>query len=161
MAPEQTQTSPETITAFMDAEHVRIRTMWEDTLDALHAEQFNILHVRAGDFIAALKRHIHAEEQVLFPAIEKRSGQTEPTRAMRLEHRQVEHMLERLKLLLTVQEQWTGIQALEGQEIDPGALLRSHENKEHDVLYPFADKVLGAEEARNLIAKMRTEVDKN
>jgi iron-sulfur cluster repair protein YtfE (RIC family) len=160
MTAEQTATQSDTITAFMDAEHTRIRGMWEETVAALYAEQFNTLHVRAGDFIAALKRHINAEEQILFPAIEARAGTKEPTNAMRHEHRMMERILEGLKKLLTVQELWTGIQAVEGEEYEPGALLRSHENKEHDVLYPYADKVLGPEEARGLIAKMRTEVDK-
>lgn len=161
MAAEQTATQSDTITAFMDAEHARIRGMWEETVAALYAEQFNTLHVRAGDFIAALKRHIHAEEQILFPAIEAKAGTNEPTNAMRLEHRQIEDVLKGIQKLLTVQELWTGIQAVEGEPYEPGALLRSHESKEHDVLYPFADKVLGSEEARGLIAKMRTEVDKN
>jgi iron-sulfur cluster repair protein YtfE (RIC family) len=155
-----TQTQQDTITAFMDAEHTRINEMCEQTVAALHGEQFNALHALAGDFIAALKRHIHAEEQILFPAIEEKSGNIEPTRAMRMEHHQMGQMLEKLKPLLTVQELWTGIQAIEGQEIDPGALLRSHESKEHDILYPLADQILGAEQARQLIARMRTEVDK-
>jgi len=158
---EQLQSSSDSITAFMDAEHVRIHAIWEQTVAALNAEEFGKLHGLAGDFIAALKRHINAEEQILFPAIEKKTGDDEPTGAMRMEHRQMEHMLERLKPLLTVQELWTGIKAVEGQEIEPGALLRSHENKEHDVLYPMADKALGADEARQLIARMRTEVDKS
>lgn len=163
MAPEQeqVQSSSDSITGFMDAEHARIHGLWEQTAAALYAEQFGKLHQLAGDFIAALKRHINAEEQVVFPAIERKIDDNEPTNAMRLEHRQMERMLEHLKPLLTVQELWTGIKAVEGQEIEPGALLRSHENKEHDVLYPLADKVLGADEARQLITRMRTEVDKS
>ena len=78
---------------------------------------------------------------------------------MRLEHRQMERMLKQLKPLLTLAELWTGIKAVEGQEIEPGALLRSHENKEHDVLYPLADELLGVEEARTLVARMRADQD--
>jgi len=158
MTPEQNQA--DTITGFMTAEHAQINSKWEQTVAALTAEDFGKLHGLAGDFIAALQRHIHAEEQILFPAIEKKSGDDEPTSAMRLEHRQMEHMMERLKPLLTVEELWTAIKAVEGQETEPDALLRSHENKERDVLYPLADKVLGAQEVRQLVAQMRTEVDK-
>lgn len=157
---EQLQSATDSITTFMDAEHERIHAMWEQTAAALYAEEFGKLHRLAGDFIAALKRHLNAEEQILFPAIEKKTNNTEPTGAMRLEHRQMEHMLEHLKPLLTVEELWTGIKAVEGQEIEPGALLRSHANKEHDVLYPMADEVL-ADEASQLIARIRTEVDKS
>jgi iron-sulfur cluster repair protein YtfE (RIC family) len=154
------QANADTITGFMDAEHARLRDLWEQTTAALKAEEFGRLHGLARDLIAAIKQHISVEERVLFPAIESKSKNNEPTNAMRLEHRQMEHMLERLKPLLTVAELWTGIRAIEGQEIEPGALLRSHENKEHDVLYPLADKLMGVEGARALVAQMRTEHDK-
>ena len=154
------QASADTISGFMVAEHTRLRDLWGQTTAALKAEEFGKLHGLARDLIAALKRHISVEEQILFPAIESKSKSNEPTNAMRLEHRQLEHMLERLKPLLTVAELWTGIGAVEGQEIEPGALLRSHENKEHDVLYPLADQLLGVEEARALVTQMRTAHDK-
>jgi len=153
------QASADTITSFMDTEHTRLRDLWEQTTAALKAEEFGRLHTVAHELITAVKRHISTEEQILFPAIESKSKNNEPTNAMRLEHRQMEHMLEQLKPLLTVAELWTGIKAVEGQEIEPGALLRSHENKEHDVLCPLADKLLGAEEARTLVGRMRTEKD--
>lgn len=154
------QANADTITGFMDVEHNRLRDLWEQTTAALKAEEFGRLHDLARDLIAAVKRHISTEEQILFPAIESKSKNHEPTNAMRLEHRQMEHMLEQLKPLLTVAELWTGIKAVEGQEIEPGALIRSHENKEHDVLYPLADRLLGAGEARGLVTRMRSEVDK-
>ena len=154
------QANADTITGFMDAEHAWLRDLWDQTIAALKAEEFGRLHGLARDLIAAIKRHISVEEQILFPAIESKSKNNEPTNAMRLEHRQMEHMLERLKPLLTVAELWTGIRAIEGQEIEPGALLRSHENKEHDALYPLADKLMDIEEARALVTQMRTEHDR-
>jgi len=162
MADEETRTeaNADTITGFMDAEHQRLRDLWGHTIAALKAEEFGRLHGLARKLIATLERHINAEEQILFPALESTSKDNEPTNAMRLEHRQMERMLEQLKPLLTVAELWTGIKAVEGQEIEPGALLRSHENKEHDVLFPLADQLLGADEARRLVARMRTELDK-
>jgi hemerythrin-like domain-containing protein len=162
MAAEEnrTQGSADTITSFMVAEHTRLRDLWEQITAALKAEEFARLHGLARDLIAALKRHISLEEQILFPAIESKSNNHEPTNAMRLEHRQMEHMLEQLTPLLTLAELWTGIKAVEGQEIEPGALLRSHENKEHDVLYPLADELLGVEEARILVARLRADQGK-
>ena len=162
MAPEEnrTQGSADTITSFMVAEHTRLGDLWEQITAALKAEEFARLHGLARDLIAALKRHISVEEQILFPAIESKSNNHEPTNAMRLEHRQMERMLEQLKPLLTLAELWTGIKAVEGQEIEPGALLRSHENKEHDVLFPLADQLLGAEGASTVVARMRAELDK-
>ena len=98
----QVQASADSITAFMDEEHTRLRDLWEQTTAALYAEEFARLHGLARDLIAALKRHISVEEQILFPVIESKSQNNEPTNAMRLEHRQMEHMLEHLRDLLEV-----------------------------------------------------------
>jgi iron-sulfur cluster repair protein YtfE (RIC family) len=154
-------TSTESITAFLSADHKRLTELWEGTLAAVEAEDFNTVHSRAAAFIAGLRRHISMEEQILFPAIEDKTGAGDygPTFAMRQEHRQIEHGLERLKHLVTVEERWTAIQAIEGQEIDLSALLRSHDGKEEAVLYPMADQILGASAAKDLVARMRTEVD--
>jgi iron-sulfur cluster repair protein YtfE (RIC family) len=153
--------STELINEFLSADHQRLTELWEGTLAAVDAEDFNIVHSRAAAFIAGLRRHIRMEEQILFPAIEQKTGERDygPTWAMRQEHREIEHALERLKRLLTVEERWTAIQAIEGQEIDLTALLRSHDGKEEAVLYPMADQILGASAAKDLVARMRTEVD--
>jgi iron-sulfur cluster repair protein YtfE (RIC family) len=153
--------STDSITPYLSADHERLMELWEGTLAAVDAEDFKTVHSRAAAFIAGLRRHIRMEEQVLFPAIEQKTGARDygPTWAMRQEHRQIEHGLERLKHLLTVEERWTAIQAIEGQEIDLTALLRSHDGKEEAVLYPMADQILGAAEAKDLVERMKTEVD--
>ncbi len=154
-------TSTESITTFLSADHERLTKLWEGTLAAVDAEDFNAVHSRAAAFIAGLRRHISMEEQILFPAIEDKTGERDfgPTWAMRQEHREIEHALDRLGRLVTVEERWTAIQAIEGQEIDLTALLRSHDGKEEAVLYPMADQILGASAAKDLVARMRTEVD--
>jgi iron-sulfur cluster repair protein YtfE (RIC family) len=153
--------SADTINTFLSADHERLTELWEGTLAAVDAEEFNNVHSRAAAFIAGLRRHIGMEEQILFPAIEQKTGERDfgPTWAMRQEHRQIEHALDRLRSLLTVEERWTAIQAIEGQEVDLTALLRSHDAKEEAVLYPMADQILGAAEAKELVARMKTEVD--
>ncbi|HVA77160.1 MAG TPA: hemerythrin domain-containing protein [Candidatus Binataceae bacterium] len=153
--------SGDSITAFLAADHRRITKLWDETIAAFAREDFNTIHVRAAEFIAALRRHIAMEEQILFPAIEEKTAMrtSGPTYAMRLEHRQIERVLDGLAPLLTVQERWTAIQAIEGELTDPAALFRSHDAKEEAVLYPMADKMLGADAARKLIERMRTEVD--
>ena len=151
----------DSITGFLGADHRRITKLWDEMIAAFEREDFNTIHVRAAEFIAALRRHIAMEEQILFPAIEEKTGmrQTGPTHAMRLEHREIERVLDGLAPLLTVQERWTAIQAIEGEITDPAALFRSHDGKEEAVLYPMADKILGAEAARKLVDRMRTQVD--
>jgi iron-sulfur cluster repair protein YtfE (RIC family) len=154
-------TSTDSINAFLSADHERLMELWAGTLAAVEAEDFKSVHSRAAAFIAGLRRHIRMEEQILFPAIEQKTGERDfgPTWAMRQEHREIEHALERLHRLVTVEERWTAIQAIEGQEVDLSALLRSHDGKEEAVLYPMADQILGSAEAKDLVARMKTEVD--
>jgi iron-sulfur cluster repair protein YtfE (RIC family) len=151
----------DSINAFLSADHGRLMELWQQTRAAADAEDFKNVHLRSAAFIAGLRRHIRMEEQILFPAIEQKTGARDygPTWAMRQEHRQIEHALERLKPLLTVEERWTAIQAIEGQEVDLTALLHSHDGKEEAVLYPMADEILGPAEAKELVARMKTEVD--
>lgn len=150
----------DSINSFLSDDHERLTELWEQTLAAVNNEDFNSVHARSAAFIAGLRRHIRMEEQILFPAIEDKTGQREfgPTWVMRQEHRQIERALDRLERLVTVEERWTAIQAIEGQEVDLTALLRSHDGKEEAVLYPMADQLLGAA-AKDLVARMKTEVD--
>ena len=151
----------DSITGYLAADHQRIEKIWLELQAAFTRSDFNAMHSRAGEFIAAMRRHLKMEEQILFPAIEDKTAMrtSGPTHAMRLEHREIERVLDGLAPMLTVQERWTAIQAMEGELTDPSALFRSHDAKEEMVLYPMADKLLGAETARKLIEKMRTEVD--
>ncbi|MHB8383447.1 MAG: hemerythrin domain-containing protein [Candidatus Binataceae bacterium] len=151
----------DSITGFLAADHRRMDRIWTETVAAFARQDYHALHARAAEFIAAMRRHIGMEEQILFPAIEEKTGRraTGPTHAMRLEHREINRVLDGLGKLLTVQERWTAIQAFEGEMADPSALFRSHDAKEEMVLYPMADQLLGADLARKLIEKMRTEVD--
>ena len=151
----------DSITGYLAADHQRIEKLWLELKAAFARHDFNAMHARAGEFIAAMRRHLRMEEQILFPAIEDKTAMrtSGPTYAMRLEHREIERVLDGLAPLLTVQERWTAIQAMEGELTDPSALFRSHDAKEEMVLYPMADQLLGADTARKLIEKMRTEVD--
>ncbi len=151
----------DSIAGFLGADHQRIAKLWSTTLSAFERSDFNAMHERTAEFIAAMRRHLRMEEQILFAAIEEKTGQskTGQTHAMRLEHREIERVLHGLTPLLTVQERWTAIQAIEGGLTDPSALFRSHDVKEETVLYPMADRLLGAQSARKLIERMRTEVD--
>lgn len=151
----------DSITGFLAGDHQRIEKIWLDLKAAFQRQDFNAMHTKSGEFIAATRRHLRMEEQILFPAIEDKTGMrtSGPTHAMRLEHREIERVLDGLAPMLTVQERWTAIQAMEGELTDPSALFRSHDAKEEMVLYPMADKLLGAETARKLVERMRTEVD--
>jgi len=93
-------------------------------------------------FIQAMERHFTMEESVLFPAFEQASGsEMGPTAVMRHEHSQ-------MRQLFTAMEQ-----ALQQQSVDDYLgnsetlliLMRQHNAKEEQILYPMSDRMLGAQ----------------
>jgi iron-sulfur cluster repair protein YtfE (RIC family) len=102
-------------------------------------------------FAAAMELHLAAEETVLFPAFEARTGMTGgPTMVMRMEHQQIRGMLAQMQ------------QALDAGELDDylglaetlNILIQQHNMKEEQMLYPLCDRAL-ADEADALIGRMQ------
>jgi len=101
-------------------------------------------------FVAEMERHFEREEQVLFPAFEQRTGQTQgPTLVMRGEHQQMRRLLRELEQSL---DQADGERFL-GLSETLLILMQQHNAKEEQVLYPMSDQVLGGE-ADALIERM-------
>ena len=108
------------------------------------------LRSRLAEYLVGLRHHIRVEEEIFFPAFEARSGMhgAGPTAVMRHEHREIEAILERLAALTKLQDCRTIAEAVQGQALDPSALLRSHDTKEENVLYPMSDHILNQDERR-------------
>ena len=135
---------------------------WDhDRLDALESEAFRARE--AGDlqtafdlyarFAAGLRRHIGFEEEILFQAFEAASGTPAncgPTAVMRVEHREIEDLLERIGGGI-------GDAASELDQLRSRfhAVLGDHNAKEEQVLYPTTDYLLGAETADRLVRKIQ------
>jgi iron-sulfur cluster repair protein YtfE (RIC family) len=95
-------------------------------------------------FRAALSRHFAAEEEVLFPAFEAHTGMTGgPTWVMRSEHAQMIGLLEPMAAALARRD---GAAYL-GQAETLLMLMRQHNLKEEQVLYPICDRALGEDTA--------------
>ena len=136
---------------------------WDhDRLDALEAEAFRARS--AGDlqtafdlyarFAAGLRRHIGFEEEILFQAFEAASGTPAncgPTAVMRIEHREIEDLLEQIASGI-------GDAASEPEQLRARlhAVLGDHNAKEEQVLYPTTDYLLGAETADRLVRKIQS-----
>ncbi|MBU6443074.1 MAG: hemerythrin domain-containing protein [Alphaproteobacteria bacterium] len=101
-------------------------------------------------FLQQINQHIDAEENLLFPAFEDKTGMTGgPTQVMRMEHAQLRELFEEM------------LAAIGGKEADRylrnadlvAALLHEHNMKEENILYPMLDNLLGAE-AAGLLAQV-------
>jgi len=95
-------------------------------------------------FLHQIERHIDAEENLLFPAFEDKSGMTGgPTHVMRMEHAQLRDLFGEM------------LAAIEAREAEGylrnadlvAALLREHNLKEENILYPMLDNLLGTDGA--------------
>ena len=130
---------------------------WDhDRLDALEAKVFERLAAqdqasargRWAEFTVGLRRHIRFEEEVLFPRFEERCGPG-PTGVMRLEHRQIEAILEAIGLALANEASALALRAELHQ------VLGAHNQKEEMVLYPMTDRILDALERDALVAAIQ------
>jgi hemerythrin superfamily protein len=104
-------------------------------------------------FAHGLTRHIRFEEEILFPEFEARSGlgpEAGPTAVMRMEHRQIEALLD--ALARAVGEPGPRADALRRELQD---VLGDHNVKEEEVLYPATDRMLSAVESDELVARIQ------
>ncbi len=103
-------------------------------------------------FDSAMRRHFAMEEELLFPAIEAKTGMTDqgPTAVMRMEHEQMRGVLDQMSQAVETGD----FQAALDQGDTLLMLIQQHNIKEEGVLYPMADQVLGAE-WEELASKLR------
>lgn len=109
---------------------------------------------------AELEGHMANEEKILFPLFESHTGfqGTGPTSTMRSEHKQISSLLNNLNALLMHR----GTKKDERQEkiLENRLLkiLKTHEDKEEEIFYPWLDKMLPEGEKERAIAQMGSTV---
>jgi iron-sulfur cluster repair protein YtfE (RIC family) len=124
---------------FIGAENAVVKNNWDAAQHQFHR------------FRTILEQHLQDEEQVLFPAFERRSGNSlGPTRMMSMEHIPMRELLQAMELSLTQRNR----QQYLGQSETLLALMQQHNVKEENVLYPMTDRVLQGEQA-DILQHMR------
>jgi iron-sulfur cluster repair protein YtfE (RIC family) len=90
-------------------------------------------------FVAAMEQHLRMEEEVLFPAFEAQTGQTQgPTMVMRMEHEQMRALLGEISACLDARNQQRFLGLAESLMV----LMQQHNMKEEQMLYPMTDRAL-------------------
>ncbi len=93
-------------------------------------------------FADAMERHFSAEEGLLFPAFEERTGmRMGPTQVMRSEHAQMRQLLAAAGESLAAQD----ADDYSGNAETLLIMMQQHNMKEENVLYPMCDQQLGAQ----------------
>ena len=95
-------------------------------------------------FRNGLLRHIHWEEQTLFPIFNQFTGMVNgPTQVMCSEHSQMQYMLDEI-----VKQQEAGFDVDYLQAL--GQFLAVHNEKEEKVLYPAIDQLIDTDSKQNI-----------
>lgn len=135
---------------------------WDhDRLDALEAAAFEkraagdlgAARELYGEFAVGLRRHIGFEEELVFPAFERKAGMPPtagPTAVMRAEHREIESLLEQIAAGMS--DPAAPVQTLRHRF---HAVLGDHNQKEEQILYPSTDDLLGEDESDGLVSQIQ------
>ena len=93
-------------------------------------------------FSTAMERHVDAEERLLFPVFEERTGERlGPTEVMRREHKMMRDVIANMDAALAQQQ----AQRYLGLSETLLVLIQQHNVKEESVLYPMIDQLLNAD----------------
>ena len=132
----------ESIRGLLSADHRRCDDLFADVERFVSKAAWNEAGAALGRLAQAMRQHFDAEETVLFPAFEARTGmRMGPTQVMRAEHAQMNELLDAAQA------------ALEAKNADDYAgnaetlliMMQQHNMKEENVLYPMSDQQLADE----------------
>ncbi len=113
---------------FVAVETALNETRWDQAIAAFAAYE------------RAMLRHFRAEENLLFPEFENRTGmRMGPTQVMRNEHAQMRELLEAAAAALQAQD----AEDYSGYAETLLIMMQQHNMKEENVLYPMCDSHIG------------------
>lgn len=126
------------ITDALCGEHAVLYSMF-DYLEQTLKDNPQTAPALSAMFTAAVVSHAHLEDELLFTALDPHLGQMGPLQMMRLEHSEIEHLLE---VLLPQAKDADDAARLLLQAIK---IARLHFSKEEQVLFVMAQHALGAD----------------
>ena len=128
-----------TITTLLTKQHDICDELFAQTEQAVSKQDWTQANIHSNAFQTTTLQHFNREEQVLFPAFEKTSGNAEgPTAVMRFEHTQMRDLFEQMKSALDQQDSDEYLGLSESLLM----LIRQHNAKEEQILYPMTDRIL-------------------
>lgn len=140
-----------TVTDFFQTDHKRLDGIFEKFKDALRMQKFEEAASRFREFSLGLRRHMKAEEEILFPVFEDKTGMHEsgPTAVMRMDHKDIRELLDKIINATDAQDEKTA---------SDGAyslfnILSDHNMKEEHILYPETDSFLSEDERAQMLKK--------
>ncbi len=131
-----------TILKFMGSDHRACDDLFAAAEEAVGNKDWDSARGLFGQFQAAMAHHLAMEEEVLFPAFEERTGMSAgPTQVMRMEHEQMRALIADMAAAAEA----GNASAYLGASETLNMLMQQHNIKEENMLYPMADRALGAD----------------
>jgi len=140
----------QTIAEFMSDNHDACDEAFSIAEQAALASNWSDAETAFNDFRTALARHFRMEEDELFPTLVSAGGPAGPVQMMRMEHAQMNTLIEQMAGTLTHRD----AQGYGGLSETLLIVMQQHNLKEEQILYPIADRFL-ASQREALLGRMR------
>jgi len=146
----RTASGERSVSEALGYDHDRLEELEARAFEARAAGRFAEAAATYAAFALGLRRHIGFEEDLLFPEYERRSGIAGPTAVMRVEHREIESLLDAIEAVIG--DPKANADALRA---DLHEVLTGHNVKEERILYPGADRLMGRDERDELVRRIQ------
>ncbi|MFC5300724.1 hemerythrin domain-containing protein [Azospira restricta] len=143
-----------TIRDFMTDDHRRCDDVFAEVEQAVAGGDWAAAAAAFARFQESVLQHFAAEESLLFPAFEQKTGmRMGPTQVMRSEHVQMRELMQSAAAALAAQD----ADAYAGEAETLLIMMQQHNMKEENILYPMCDQHL-AYETDTLVPQLRAEM---
>ena len=137
-------TEPTGPASFFTADHRACDALWGEVEAAIEGGDRARAEQCWRNFDESMRRHFSREEEVLFPAILEGMGMSEemgPVAVMKAEHKQMRAVLDQMARAADAKD----YENLLDQGDTLLMLIQQHNVKEEGILYPMADRAVGAQ----------------
>ena len=131
----------QTIAEFMSTGHQGCDEAFAIAEETVVAGNWGEAETAFANFRADMAKHFRMEEEHLFPSLVAAGGPSGPVQMMRMEHAQMNTLIEQMAVALTHQD----ARGYGGLSETLLMAMQQHNLKEEQILYPIADNVLSAE----------------
>ncbi len=132
-----------TITATFSQQHSHCDSLFAQAEFEVDKNHWETATTGLTTFINSMECHFTNEEQILFPRFEQCTGSATagPTQVMRFEHQQMRQLFQEMQASVVQQDrdQYLGLSETLLM------LMRQHNAKEEQILYPMSDQMLADE----------------
>ncbi len=146
------------IAELLEMDHIRLDDIADRMCKTVQVDPVRAV-VLAHLFSSGIRRHIGAEEAILFPAYEARLGAaSRQTAFMEREHRAILHYIERLlraaERVLDAHQRDEAIEELLRTHRGLAGVLADHNEREERSFFPLLDRTLREEDRNEVLRRL-------